>query len=996
MALKKPSDLFNKKETSGVFEASEVSPHITESYNKFIDNFETVNEISEKTKIFERVSELSEKVESLSQELSGRLTKSDLENAMLSQLMVLDENFKSLQNQVKGLNKQDLKEFKETVIGLTEIVDNLVETELPKYKKQITRNELYVDEQVNHLQKVVDGNISGIREEIDEKFDNIADVVDNNIGYLNQKIEETSLQVKKTTDTYTNISKILENKVSHENKKFEEYSELIENLSQAFEDLSYVLKEELSASSQLTEDKLEEYVEQFKIISNNLERSIDDRFKDYQNQILDIKADVVINEQHIKNIDKYLEDHHQELIELKEEVFTEIEKLPVGNIQENLEILEKKIDYIKDTYSKINPEVVVKEVIREGLLNEPADTKNSDPLTSLDQNFVTFNQLQEHYRLFLNRIQQQLSTIGGGGETRLRYLDDIVGIATNPSAYDNKYLKYNHSIGKFEFVTVSGGGGGSGDYASVAGIATNADYANYASVAGIATNAEYANYANNAATADNASVADFANNAGIASSSQGLSGEPNIKIGFTTITGVGNTALIVNGDVRITGILTIGTSSLTLNGTNNTIKVGTGLTITEDGNAIYSGVITASSFSGNASSATYAPNAGVATYASTAGVATALQNSRTFQITGDVVASAISFDGTGNVSFAATIQPNSVGLGTDTTGDYVQSLTGTANQITVTGGTGETSNPVLSFPNQLTVPQDLTVTRDVQINRNLNVNGNITIGGTSATLFTSEFKVFDPDIVLGFRTDALNNDVSTDSTASHGGIAIASTEGTPLVQLFIAGIETNPATYKKFMWFKAGEFSGLGTDAWLSNYAVGIGSTQFPTGTRLAAGAVQFTERDLAVIRNINASGVITATSFSGNASSATYATNAGIATYATNAGIATYASTAGISTNVIGGISSITQLQVTGVSTFSNGPVFIGAATSTGTALQRLQVTGGASFTGTGSSVGIGTTNPRETLDIIGTIGVQASGAANRFEIQHNTSLNSLDFIFV
>ena len=80
--------------------------------------------------------------------------------------------------------------------------------------------------------------------------------------------------------------------------------------------------------------------------------------------------------------------------------------------------------------------------------------------------------------------------------------------------------------------------------------------------------------------------------------------------------------------------------------------------------------------------------------------------------------------------------------------------------------------------------------------------------------------------------------------------------------------------------------------------------------------------------------GIVTATSFignfsgnfSGNAASSTYATAAGIATYATSsgistyattAGIATYASTAGVATNVIGGIGYITQLQVSGVSTF-------------------------------------------------------------------------------
>lgn len=61
------------------------------------------------------------------------------------------------------------------------------------------------------------------------------------------------------------------------------------------------------------------------------------------------------------------------------------------------------------------------------------------------------------------------------------------------------------------------------------------------------------------------------------------------------------------------------------------------------------------------------------------------------------------------------------------------------------------------------------------------------------------------------------------------------------------------------------------------------------------------------------------------------------------------------------------TQLNVTGVSTFTNGPVLIGSGTSTGTASQPLQVTGGASFTGVGASVGIGTTVPSQSLHVQG-----------------------------
>jgi hypothetical protein len=43
-----------------------------------------------------------------------------------------------------------------------------------------------------------------------------------------------------------------------------------------------------------------------------------------------------------------------------------------------------------------------------------------------------------------------------------------------------------------------------------------------------------------------------------------------------------------------------------------------------------------------------------------------------------------------------------------------------------------------------------------------------------------------------------------------------------------------------------------------------------------------------------------------------------------------------------------------------------------------------------------VGTGIPRENLDVIGTIGIQSAGSANRFYIQHNPSQSSLDFIFV
>jgi len=88
-----------------------------------------------------------------------------------------------------------------------------------------------------------------------------------------------------------------------------------------------------------------------------------------------------------------------------------------------------------------------------------------------------------------------------------------------------------------------------------------------------------------------------------------------------TVVGGGTTQLVVTGNARITGILTIGTSSITLDGSNNQVNVGTGVTLHHTngvqvgGNTLHStvltvnqinasGVVTATSFSGSGANLT--------------------------------------------------------------------------------------------------------------------------------------------------------------------------------------------------------------------------------------------------------------------------------------------------------------------------------------------------------------------------------------------------------
>ena len=170
-------------------------------------------------------------------------------------------------------------------------------------------------------------------------------------------------------------------------------------------------------------------------------------------------------------------------------------------------------------------------------------------------------------------------------------------------------------------------------------------------------------------------------------------------------------------------------------------------------------------------------------FSGNASTATALQTARTIELTGDVAGSVV-FDGTSNVSIAATIQPNSVGLGTDTTGDYVAGVSGTANQISVSGSGGETASVVLSLPNDVVVGTSLSVPTvktatiqhsngteaititsggNVGVSTNLTVSGDLIVNGTTTQVNTISLTVEDTLVELGLVDGAApTSDLSKD------------------------------------------------------------------------------------------------------------------------------------------------------------------------------------------------------------------------------------------
>lgn len=260
-----------------------------------------------------------------------------LEEDISHSVSLIDGAFRNIQEQILNSNKKELSSYKEQVIEVYNICNDIKENQLPRYKKEVLQSDLRTESRIRELKK-----------------------------------------------------------------------ELYETL----------------------EERIEETKETIKVF-----------FREEVKELNKLRSSVIAVEEYIKKTPNTI-------FELREQIFAELRK----STEANEELIQQKLDKIGYEY----------EVLQEGLLNEPPSTKTDDPLTPLDQNFVTFEQLQQHYKVFVNRVQQQMATVGGGGEVRLEFLDDI---DRSTALIDGRVLQYDASAGIWTG-GIGGGGGSSfsGDY----------------------------------------------------------------------------------------------------------------------------------------------------------------------------------------------------------------------------------------------------------------------------------------------------------------------------------------------------------------------------------------------------------------------------------------------------------------------------------------------------------------------------------------------------
>jgi len=125
---------------------------------------------------------------------------------------------------------------------------------------------------------------------------------------------------------------------------------------------------------------------------------------------------------------------------VKEKVFVDEEARKIiferyGNLNQGFP-LPKEIQYDPNIIKKVQAQISEMKVANELEKDKMTGLKSIDTLDKLTREFLNFKHV----------TSMQMGTIGGGGEVRLEFLDDV---QKSTAVVDGKFLKYSSSAGKF-------------------------------------------------------------------------------------------------------------------------------------------------------------------------------------------------------------------------------------------------------------------------------------------------------------------------------------------------------------------------------------------------------------------------------------------------------------------------------------------------------------------------------------------------------------------
>mgnify|MGYP001279111709 FL=1 len=298
----------------------------------------------------------------------------------------------------------EVRYYEDDIQALKEDIEG-VRGDIPKFPKW-----------VNEINEVPDFSwIGKTFSVIDEDFEKVNDNLHTLKDTFNQDIENLTENLElKDFEKKVEIKEVKEYLQETKDKIYEELKEtalkIYEHRNQ-FKDDDRKLKKSVLSKLNEARQNIEKKIDE----SNSKYRDANKEIKNYFNGL----KEEVANLPEVKYYDK-------DIKKLSDKA--ETHTVNIAELYKIVEDIKGKQEVLKEDYAKYADGTDPARPIGP----DPKEKQGNDPLTPTgDQKFATLQDLAANYRLFVNRVEQQLYTIGGGGAGFIKDLDDVNFDATN-------------------------------------------------------------------------------------------------------------------------------------------------------------------------------------------------------------------------------------------------------------------------------------------------------------------------------------------------------------------------------------------------------------------------------------------------------------------------------------------------------------------------------------------------------------------------------------
>jgi uncharacterized protein YukE len=306
--------------------------------------------------------------------------------------------------------EDDIESLKENIEG--------VRADIPKFPKWVNEvNEVPDFSWIGKTFSVIDDDF----EKVNDNLHTLKDTFNQDIDNLSENLELKDFEKK------VEIKEVKEYLQETKDKIYQELKEtalkIYEHRNQ-FKDDDRKLKKSILSKLNEAKQNIGKKIDE----SNSKYRDSNKEIKNYFNGL----KEEVANLPEVKYYDK-------DIKKLRDKA--ESHTVNIADLYKIVEDIKGKQEVLKEDYAKYADGTDPARPIAP----DPKEKQGDDPLTPTgNQKFATLQDLASNYRLFVNRVEQQLYTIGGGGAGFIKDLDDVTFDATN-----NDLLIYQSATSKW-------------------------------------------------------------------------------------------------------------------------------------------------------------------------------------------------------------------------------------------------------------------------------------------------------------------------------------------------------------------------------------------------------------------------------------------------------------------------------------------------------------------------------------------------------------------